>query len=81
VLAVTGRDVAVSGEYQGLRRMTLTFPAIDRARQRLWLVTGGSKAARLRQLLAAEPATDAPAALVNRDQSVVIADEAAAAAP
>jgi 6-phosphogluconolactonase len=80
VLAVTCQDVAVSGEYQGLQRMTLTFPAIDRARQRLWLVTGGNKAVRLRQLLAVEPATDVPATHVNRSQSVVIADEAAVAA-
>ena len=33
VLDVVDRDVAVTGEYQGRRRMTLTYPALDRARQ------------------------------------------------
>ena len=33
VLDVTDRDVAISGIYQGRQRMTLTYPAINRARQ------------------------------------------------
>ena len=40
VLNVTDADVAVTGVYQGRRRMTLTYPMIDRARRILWLVTG-----------------------------------------
>ena len=32
VLEVTAADVAVTGVYQGRRRMTLTYPMIDRAR-------------------------------------------------
>jgi len=43
VLAVTDRDVALTGEYQGRRRMTLTYPAIDAAGEVLWIVTGGDK--------------------------------------
>ena len=43
VLDVTDRDVAVTGEYQGRRRMTLTYPVLDRAAQILWLVTGEDK--------------------------------------
>ena len=31
VLAVSNADVAVTGEYQGRRRMTLTYPIINRA--------------------------------------------------
>ncbi|MDE2235853.1 MAG: 6-phosphogluconolactonase [Gammaproteobacteria bacterium] len=52
VLNVMDREVAVTGMYKGRRRMTLTYPAINRARRILWLVTGTAKApilARLRQ--------------------------------
>lgn len=80
VLEIVDRDVALSGEYQGLRRMTLTFPVLDRARRRLWLVTGAAKAARLAELLAGRSEDDAPATRVNRADSVVVADEAAIAA-
>ncbi len=45
VLKITQAEVALTGtEYQGRRRMTLTYPAINRAAQILWLVTGSSKA-------------------------------------
>ena len=43
VLAVTDRAVALTGLYQGHRRMTLTFPVLDRARRILWLATGAEK--------------------------------------
>ena len=41
VLEVRDADVVLTGVYQGRRRMTLTYPVLDRARSRLWLVTGG----------------------------------------
>ena len=40
-LGVADRDVTVAGPYQGRWRMTLTRPAIDRATERIWVVTGG----------------------------------------
>ena len=44
ILEVTDRQVAITGgEYQGTRRMSLTYKAIDRARQVLFLVTGEGK--------------------------------------
>src|SRR5262245_20309597 len=49
-LDVTDADVAVAGPYQGRRRMTLTFPIINRSRLVLWLVTGSEKAAALVRL-------------------------------
>lgn len=76
VLDVHDRDVAVTGEYQGLRRMTLTLPALGRARRRLWLVSGAAKAARLQQLLAG--AGGIPAALVSRHAALLVCDSAAA---
>src|SRR5215470_4884546 len=50
VLSVTDSDVAVTGIYQGRRRMTLTFPIINRSRRILWVVTGSEKAEMLRRL-------------------------------
>lgn len=75
-LGVLDRDTAVTGEYAGHRRMTLTLPAINRARRRLWLVTGVQKRPRLVELLAASGA--APAASVRREDVLVVADEDAA---
>lgn len=77
VLAVSDRDVALSGEYQGLRRMTLTYPALARARERLWLVTGADKAERLADWLAGDRSSDAPASRVPRADSTLVADLAA----
>jgi hypothetical protein len=42
-LDVTDRLVAVTASYQGRRRMMLTYPALARAGQTLWLVTGKDK--------------------------------------
>ena len=50
VLDVIEADVAITGVYQGRRRMTLTYPVLDRARSILWLVTGGSKQSMLARL-------------------------------
>jgi 6-phosphogluconolactonase len=79
VLAVRDRDVALTGEYQGLRRMTLTYPVLSRARVRLWLVTGAGKLDALRDLLAATG--DAPAIAVAREDTIVIADSHALCRP
>jgi 6-phosphogluconolactonase len=43
VLDVTDRDVALTGVYQGRRRMTLTYPVLNRARRIFWVVTGSEK--------------------------------------
>jgi 6-phosphogluconolactonase len=78
VLDVIDRDVAVTGgTYQGRRRMTLTYPALDRARRILWLVTGSEKADMLGRLLAGDRAI--PAGRVLQEHAVVLADGAAAA--
>ncbi|MDX6589341.1 MAG: 6-phosphogluconolactonase [Solirubrobacterales bacterium] len=76
VLEVRDRRVALTGgEYQGHRRMTLTYPAIDDARQVLWLVTGAEKREALAKLLAGD--TSIPAGRVANENIVVVADEAA----
>lgn len=76
VLEVTDRAVAVTQPYQGTRRMTLTYPVLAAAGERLWLVTGAAKARALRALL--DGTGDTPAVHVKREDSVVIADRAAA---
>ena len=76
VLDVTGADVALTSVYQGRRRMTLTYPVLNRARRILWLATGGSKVEMLKRLLDGDRTI--PAGRVSRDQAVVLADRAAA---
>jgi 6-phosphogluconolactonase len=76
VLEVTDRLVAVTGPYQGHRRMTLTYPALARGAQIMWLVTGADKAEPLAKLLAGDRSI--PAGRVEAEASLVIADTAAA---
>src|SRR5216683_3543457 len=76
VLNVTDVDVAVTGVYQGRRRMTLTYPIINRARRILWLVTGNEKVGALLRLRQADPSI--PAGRILQDRAVIFADRAAA---
>ena len=78
VLEVTDRAVApTAGEYQGRRRMTLTYPGLARADQLLWLVTGDAKAVPMQKLFAGD--TSIPAGRVEAGDSLVMADRAAVA--
>ena len=76
VLDVENLDVALTGIYQGRRRMTMTYPLLNRARRILWLVTGSDKAGPLVQLRDGD--TRIPAGRVNQDHAIVLADRAAA---
>jgi 6-phosphogluconolactonase len=76
VLEVSNSDVATTGVYQNRRRMTLTYPLINRARSILWLVTGKEKQEMLRRLLAADPTI--PAGRICQDHAVILADADAA---
>jgi 6-phosphogluconolactonase len=75
VLEVSDRRVAVTGEYQGHRRMTLTYPELERSRRVFWLVTGEEKREPLGWLLAGD--SEIPAGRVLAEDSQVIADQAA----
>jgi 6-phosphogluconolactonase len=77
VLKVTDADVGLTDVYMGRRRMTLTYPVLNRSRRILWLMTGSDKVAMLPRLL--EGDTTIPAGRISRDQAVVLADRAAAA--
>ena len=76
VLNVTDTLVAVTQPYQGHRRMTLTYPALARADQLLWLVTGPDKQDALAKLLAGDESI--PAGRVVAARSLVLADSSAA---
>ncbi|MFT3882178.1 MAG: 6-phosphogluconolactonase [Gemmatales bacterium] len=75
VLEVSDVDVAITGVYQNRRRMTLTYPIINRARKILWLVTGNDKVTMLPRLLSADPLI--PAGRVNQERATLFADLAA----
>jgi 6-phosphogluconolactonase len=76
VLEVKDADVAVTGIYQGRRRLTLTYPILNRARRVLWLVTGADKAGMLVRLK--EGDSSIPAGRVNQENALLLADRAAA---
>ena len=73
VLEVGDVDVAITGGlYQGRRRITLTYPALNRARQILWLITGADKAPMLARLRAGDRGI--PAGRIRADNAVVLTD-------
>jgi 6-phosphogluconolactonase len=76
VLNVLDRDVALTGVYMKRRRMTLTYPMLNRSRRILWLVTGAEKVAMLPRLCAADASI--PAGRVHQENALVLADRAAA---
>lgn len=76
VLHVTDADVAATGIYQGRRRLTLTYPIINRSRRILWLMTGAEKAGMLVRLRDGDPSI--PAGRVSQERALVLADRAAA---
>jgi 6-phosphogluconolactonase len=77
VLEVTDADVALTGIYQGRRRMTLTFPILNRSRRIVWLVTGREKTEMLARLCRGDRAI--PAGRISQDQALVLADHEASA--
>jgi len=77
VLGVTDASVALSGIYQGRRRMTLTYPTLNRSRQIVFLVTGAEKAEMLARLLSGDRSI--PAGRIGRERAMVLADPSAAA--
>jgi 6-phosphogluconolactonase len=75
VLGVTDADVALTGVYMGRRRMTLTYPLLNRSRRILWLVTGSEKVEMLGRLRDGD--VSIPSGRIRRDLALVLADRAA----
>jgi len=76
-LQVADAEVALTGSYQGRRRMTLTFPVLDRARRLLWVVTGEEKAQMVSRLRVGD--SSIPAGRVRAERALLLADAAAGA--
>ncbi len=76
VLNITDSDVALTGVYQERRRMTLTYPMLNRSRRILWLVTGSDKVAALQRLRDGD--VSIPAGRIQAANALVLADQAAA---
>ena len=77
VCQVLDREIALTGVYQNRRRMTLTYPVINRARAILWVVTGGEKAPMVPRLLAGDPGI--PAGPIAQQNATLLLDAPAAA--
>jgi 6-phosphogluconolactonase len=75
VLSVDDRLVAATDEYQGTRRITLTYPALRAARRIIWVIEGAAKAAALHRLVAGDDSI--PAGRVPQDRATVHCDETA----
>jgi 6-phosphogluconolactonase len=76
VLNVTDLDVALTGVYQKRRRMTLTYPLLNRSRRILWVATGAEKAPILPRLRDGD--LTIPAGRIRQDNALLLADRPAA---
>lgn len=80
VLDVADCDVALTDPvnlYQNRRRMTLTYPMLNRSRQILWLATGAAKIPMIVRLKAADHGI--PGGRIAQGNAVLLTDTAAAA--
>ena len=76
ILSVEDKDVALTAEYNGRRRMSLTWPVLDRAKELLWVVGGSSKQDAVRLFLDNDPSI--PATLPTQARATVLLDLEAA---
>jgi 6-phosphogluconolactonase len=76
ILDVTDRDVALTGIYQNRRRMTLTYPMLNRSRKILWVATGAEKMGMIVRLRDGD--VTIPAGRIRQDNALLIADRPAA---
>ena len=75
VLEVNDRDVALTDPvnlYQNRRRMTLTYPMINRSRQIMWLATGAEKVPMIVKLKAADPTI--PGGRIAQENALLLTD-------
>ncbi|MGE5788976.1 MAG: 6-phosphogluconolactonase [Myxococcales bacterium] len=79
VLDEVETDVALTQPYQGTRRMTLTYPVINRARHILWVAVGEDKQRAVSQLMGRDRSI--PAGRVREEGGTLIADFAALGVP
>ena len=70
-------DLTVTGLYRGTRRVTMTAPLLNRADQRLFLVTGTDKDRALDRLAGGDP--QIPATLITVTSTTLVTDRPVAA--
>ena len=71
----SSRLVDICTDFNGYRRMTLTYPVLNRAGSIIWLVTGAGKKPMLGRLIAGD--AEIPAGRVSQERAILVADEAA----
>lgn len=76
LLDEAARDVGVSLPREGIRRITLTRPALDRARHVVWFALGAARQRAVARLFAADRSI--PAGRVARERATCFTDPAAA---
>ena len=67
---------ATASPFNGTRRVTLTYPTINAAREVVWLLTGAGKAPMVPRLEAADPTI--PAGRIEQTHATLVMDRAAA---
>jgi 6-phosphogluconolactonase len=77
ILDVVDGTVWYVDEFNGLPRMSMTYPLINRAEQIVWLAAGRAKAEVCRRLVASDHAI--PAGRIAREHAVLLVDTDAAA--
>jgi 6-phosphogluconolactonase len=77
ILDVTDRAVWYVQQFNGLPRMSMTYPVISRAERILWLAVGSTKAEMCRRLVASDGTI--PAGRVAPEHAILLADRMAAA--
>jgi 6-phosphogluconolactonase len=75
ILGITGHTIWHVEEFNGLPRMSMTYPLINRAARILWLVAGQPKADMCRRLAASDPTI--PAGRVAPENAVLLVDDEA----
>lgn len=78
ILDVGDRDIWYVEEFNGLPRMSMTYPLINRAARILWLATGSAKAEMCSRLVVSDRTI--PAGGVSDENAILLTDIEAAAA-
>ena len=66
-------DIAATALYKGRRRLTFTYPLIERARQLLWTVAGANKQDALSRWMAKDPSI--PGGRVSQENALMLVDQ------
>jgi 6-phosphogluconolactonase len=75
ILDVTDRAIWHVASFNGLPRMSMTYPLINRASRRMWLAVGAAKADMCSRLVASDHTI--PAGRVASENAVLLVDDAA----